>query len=249
MPGLSWSALKIVAADGLVGRRGVALRTPILQDEKGRILLPSSVDDETVEPRQILPKAELRELLEGHIWIPVRVLEAKRGHILVVRSASFAAACRMVMLPQDLRWVDRHADLDIAYVPRESALRWREQCAHSLVRWAEKRIREHLGSSPFPASLERAQTLLEQALFVTDLGSQKRQRVFVLLGVILAELSPSSWPMLATAALAESPELDRAELDEEIETAQHELMASSRSARTNAGWASGYEHCLQPPSI
>jgi hypothetical protein len=91
--------------------------------------------------------------------------------------------------------------------------------------------------------------ILEQALFVTDLGTSTRRRVFVLLGVLLAEISPSSWPLLAATALAESPGLDQAQLNEEIATARRDLKAPSRGPKPLAKWARGHEQRMQPPGL
>lgn len=251
MPGLNWSFLKVVAADGLVGKRGVALRTPILQDGGGRILLPAHVEDETVEPRQVLPDTEYCELLDGQVWIPVRALKAQRGHVLVVRSASFQEACQSVRLSEDLRWVDEHGDITIAYVNRALALNWRARCAKRFVRWAEKWLMEHF-SIPSEATLADAHLVLEQALFVTDQGSPMRLRVFVLLGILLAELSssPSSWPLLASSVLAESPHLDTARLDEEMKTVRRDLKIRAGSPGLFPKWASEYGQVQQqPPSL
>jgi hypothetical protein len=245
MPGLSWSSLLVVAADGLVGERGVALRTPILRDEGERLLLPASVADETVVPRQMLRQAEVRELLDGDLWIPVRPIQAKRGHVLVLRGAPFAGACRTVELSDDLRWEDHHGRIEIAYVDRDAAVQWRARCAERFMRYAEKRIGEHLGSFGYPPALATAQMLLELALFVTNPGTPTRRRLFVLLGVVTAERPLASWPMLAVTALAESPGLDRAQLYEEIEAARHELKARTERAPQRA-WASGVEQQLRP---
>lgn len=251
MPGLSWSSLKVVATDGLVGKRGVALRTPIFRDADGRILLPSRVEDETVEPRQVLPDAEYRELLDGQVWIPIRNLQAQCGHVLVARSASFQEACQSVRLSEDLRWVDEHGDITIAYVNRTLALEWRARCTKRFVGWAEKWLMEHF-SSPSQSTLADAHLVLEQVLFVTDQGSPTRARVFLLLGVLLAELSPapSSWPLLAATALAESPRLDAAQLNEEMRTLQRDLKARAGSPRRFPTWASeNGQYQQQPPSL
>ena len=251
MPGLKWYSLKVVAADGLVGKRGVALRTPILQDEGRRIILPSRVEDETVEPRQVLPDAEYRELLDGHTWIPVRKLQAQRGHVLVVRSASFQEACQAVRLSEDLRWVDEHKDVTIAYVNRAFALEWRARCAKRFVQWAEKWLVEHFSFASH-STLADAHLVLEQALFVTDQGSPTRQRAFLLLGVLLGELTPapSSWTLLAATALAESPQFDAARLDEEMKAVRRDLKARVGSPKQLPKWASDNGQCQQqPPSL
>ena len=251
MPGLSWSSLKVVAADGLVGKRGIALRTPILQNESGSFLLPSSVDDETVTPRRVLPSAEYRELLDGEVWIPLRALQAKQGHVLVLRSASFRNVCGMVPINDDLRWVEYPRGLTVAYVERASAVTWRAQCSERFVRRAERLLGEHLCSDS-PVALEKAQSLLEQALFVADQGSPVRQRVFVLLGSVLAESSSSftpSWPILEATALVETPGLDHTQLSEQIHTARRELKARCESPRKTPSWASGHEHISYLPSI
>jgi len=245
MPGLSWSSLKVVAADGLVGERGVALRTPILRDEGGQLLLPASVADETVVPRQMLRQVEVRDLLDRDVWVPIRPIQAKRGHIIVLRGAPFAGACRTVGLSDDLRWEDHQGRIDIAYVDRGVAVEWRARCAERFVRYAEKRIGEHLGSFGFLPSLATAQMLLELALFVTNRGTPMRERLFVLLGVVTAERSLASWPMLAATALAESPGLDRAQLDEEIEAARSDLKARTERAGQKA-WTIGFRQQLQP---
>lgn len=251
MPSLSWSALKVVAADGLVGKRGIALRTPILRDEGGRVFLPSSVDDETITPRHALASSEYRELLDGEVWIPVRTLQAKQGHVLVLRSASFKSACNTVILSDDLRWVEYPRDITIAYVDRVSAVRWRAQCAERFVKRAERLIGEHLCFDS-PVSVEKAYSLLEQALFVADQGTPVRQRVFVLLGAILAESSSPytpSWPILEATALVETPGLDHTQLNEHIQTARRELKARREGPRKSAVWACGYEQYSHSPSL
>jgi hypothetical protein len=246
MPGLSWSSLRVVAADGLVGELGAALRTPILRDEHGNMLVPSSVAGETVEPQQMLGHAEVRDLLDREVWIPVRGRSAKRGHIVVLRTALFAETCRRVELADDLRWEDRHEGIDIAYVDRDVASRWRQRCAERFVRWAEHRIGEHLAFG-FPWLLARAQVILEQALFVADRGTPTRRRIFVLLGVVLTERDDPSWAHLAKAARLESPGSDPTLLDQEVEAARRDLEA--RKHRGRKTWASGYEQRLQPPGM
>lgn len=248
---LNWSSLTVVASDGLVGKRGVALRTPVLRDEGGRVLLPSTVDDETVKPRHVLPSAEYRELLDTNVWISVRALQAKQGHILVLRSASFRSACHTVPLSKDLRWVEHPGGITIAYVDRALAVSWRAQCAERFVGRAERWIGEHLCFDS-PVSLEKAQTILEQSLFVTNQGTSVRQRVFVLLGVILAEVSSSYtsfWPILEATALVESPALDHSQLNEHIQTARRELKARCESPKKSATWAGGYEQHSHTPSL
>jgi hypothetical protein len=225
MPGLSWSSLQVVAADGLVGDRGVALRTPILKDEGGRLFLPAGVEGETVASRQWLSVDEVRGLLDGGAWIPVQPMQAKRGHVIVLRAAPFAGACRMVGLGDGLRWEDHHGRIDIAYVDRSAAAAWRARCAEHLVRRATRAIGEHLGAFWYPPSLATAQTLLEMAMFVTSAGTPTRHRAFVLLGVISAERPLASWPMLETTALFESPGLGRAQFFEEVEATRHDLKA------------------------
>jgi hypothetical protein len=94
--------------------------------------------------------------------------------------------------------------------------------------------------------------MLEQALFVANQGTQVRQRVFVLLGVILAEVSSSytsSWPILEATALVETPGLDHAQLNEHIQTARSELKARCESPRKSATWAGGYEQHSHTPSL
>jgi hypothetical protein len=251
MPGLSWSSLNVVAADGLVGKRGIALRTPILRNEEGSILLPSSVDDETVTPRRVLPSTEYQELLDGEVWIPLRVLEAKRGHVIVLRSASFRSACNVVPLSGDLRWLEYPRGVTVAYVDRASAVSWRAQCAERFVKRAERLLGEHLCFDS-PVALEKAQSLLEQALFVADQGTPKRQRIFVLLGSVVAESSSSftsSWPILEATVLVETPGLDHAQLNEQIQTARRELKARCDSPRKPPPWAGGHEQISYLPSI
>ena len=251
MRDLSWSSLIVVAADGLVGKRGVALRTPVLQDEEKRVLLPSSVDTEIVKPRHVLSSAEYRELLDTDVWIQVRALPAKQGHLLVLRSASFRSACHTVPLSKDLQWVEHPRGITIAYVDRASAVSWRVQCANRFVRRAERYIGEHLCFDS-AISLEKAQTILEQALFVADQGTLLRQRVFVLLGLVLAEISSSytsSWPVLEATALVETPGLDHAQLNEHIQTARRELKAHCESPKKSATWACGYEQQSHTPSL
>jgi hypothetical protein len=223
MPGVSWSSLQVVAADGLVAERGVALRMPILRDEGGHLLVPSGLAEETVMPRQVLREIEVCDLLDGGVWIPVRPMPARRNHIVVLRGAPFAGACQMVDLDEDLVWVDHHGRVDIAYVDREVAARWRARCAARLTRWAEKRIGEHLAQFGSRPALANAQSFLELALFVTNQDTEARRRVFVLLGIVLTETSPASWPLVAETALAESPGLDQAQLDQAIEAAWAEL--------------------------
>lgn len=251
MPGLSWSSLKVVAADGLVGKRGIALRTPILQDEQGSVLLPLSIDDETVTPRHTLSSAEYRELLDGEVWIPLRALPAKRGHILLLRSASFRSTCNIVPLSDDLRWVEYPRGITVAYVDRASAVTWRAQCVERFVKRAERLIGEHL-CFDYPVSVEKAYSILEQALFVADQGAPVRRRIFVLLGAILMESSSPytpSWPVLEATALAETPGLDRPQLNEHIQTARRELKARRESPRQSAVWAGGYTQLSHSPSL
>jgi hypothetical protein len=248
MPGLSWSSHQVVAADGLVGENGVALRTPVLRDDEGRLLLPSGVDSETVVPRQMLSAAEVGELLDGGAWISVQPMRAKQGHIIVLRGAPFAAACRMVQLAEDLQFVDRHGSVDIAYVERSVAASWRARCAERFARRAEKSIGEHLAFFHLPSSLANAQTLLELALFVTNRGTSTRGHLFVLLGVVASERALSSWPMLQATALFESPDLDRARLDEQIEDARRELAARARREGGSA-WAIEAGQHLEPAGL
>jgi hypothetical protein len=248
MPGLIWSSLQVVACDGMVGEQGIALRTPVLRDEGGRLFLPAGVADETVKTRQTLGNDEVRELLDGGVWIPVGPLQAKRGHLLELRGPPFAGACRTVGLKDDLRWEDHHGRIDIAYVERGAAARWSARCAERFVRYAERRLGEHLGSFGFPPALATAQTLLEMALFATNEGTPTRQRVFVLLGVVTAERPLLSWQMLATTALFESPGLERAQLDEQVEAARRELKARADRGGQRA-WASGLAQQLRPPVL
>jgi hypothetical protein len=172
-------------------------------------------------------------------------MQAKRGHMLELRAPPFAGACRTVGLSDDLRWEDHHGRIDIAYVERSAAAQWRTRCAERFVRYAEKRLGEHLGSFGFPPALATAQTLLEMALFATHQGTPIRQRVFVLLGVVTAERPLLSWPVLATTALFESPELDRAQLDAQVEAARRELKARAERG-VQQGWASGLAQQLRP---
>jgi hypothetical protein len=245
MPGLSWSSLQVVAADGLVGDRGVALRTPILKDEEGRLFLPAGVEDETVVPRQRLSVDEVRDLLDGGAWIPIQPREAIRGHVVVLRAAPFAGACRMVGLGDGLRWEDHHGRIDIAYVARSEASAWRASCAERLVHRSETAIGQHLGAFWYPPSLATAQTLLEMAMFVTNAGTPTRHRIFVLLGVIGAERPLASGPMLETTALFESPGLDRAQLGREIEAARDELKIRAER-HSPKSWTMGLTVWRQP---
>lgn len=250
MRSLSWSSLKVVASDGLVGKRGVALRTPIFQDEAEQVLLPSNLEGETVEPRRVLSDVEYQELLAEGVWIPVRALKAQRGHVLVVRSASFQEACQSVSLPDDLRWVDQHRDVTIAYVNRTSAVEWRARCAKRFLQRVENWLVEHFTWAS-PSTLADAHLVLEQALFVTDQGSPMRHRVFLLLGVLLAELSPapSSWPRLVATAVAESPQLDAARLDEEMRSVRRDLKTRAVTPKRYPRWAEGGPFQSQLPSL
>jgi hypothetical protein len=242
MPALSWPSLQVVAVDGLVGERGVALRTPLLRDEGGRLLLPSSLEAETVTPLQVLGDDEVRDLLDRGVWMHVRPLRARRDHVVVLRSASFAAVCQ---LGDDLVWVTHPGGVDVAYVDQDAAERWLARCARHLLQSATRRIGESLA---FPPALARAQGMLEQALFATELGSAERRRAFVLLGVIFAERSPASWAPMAEMVLAESPELDRAQLEREVAVARVELKARETRPERKS-WASGFREWLQPAPL
>jgi hypothetical protein len=238
MPDLSWSSLQVVAADGLVGERGVALRSPVLRSAEGRFLVPSSLVDETVVPRQTLRQEEVRELIDGGGWIPVRAMPARRNHVLVVRGAPFAAATRTVSLAEDLAWEDHHGRIDIAYVDRAAATAWRARCAERFTRTAERRIGEHLVHG-LPTVLAGALSLLELAMFVTNLGTPERRRLFVLLGLAHMERSPATWPVLAETAIAESPGLTRVQLDEAIDDARRDL-ANRAERSSHKTWATAF---------
>lgn len=56
--------------------------------------------------------------LDGEVWIPLRARQAKQGHVLVLRSASFRNVCGMVPINDDLRWVEHPRGLTVAYVAR-----------------------------------------------------------------------------------------------------------------------------------
>lgn len=224
------------------------MRTPVLRDEGGRLFIPSSIEEETVEPRQVLREAEIRELLDGEVWIPLKPSPARRGHVVVLRGPPFAGACRMVGLSNDLHWGDQHGRIDIAYAERYVVRDWRTHCAKRFVHWAERRIGEHLVAGGFPASLASAQQILELALFATDVGSPIRQRVFVLLGMVKAEVSPATWPMLERVAVAESPGLDRARLNEQIDAARRELKERAEGAGKRA-WAQIPGQCSRPATL
>jgi hypothetical protein len=247
MPGMSWSSLRVVAVDGIVGERGVALRTPILRSETGMLLLPAKLDAETVTPRQVLGEEEVSELLDSGVWIPVCGLPAKRDHIVVVRSESFGKSSVKADIGDDLPWEDHHDHVDIAYVERSVASSWRRRCAERFVKWAERRIGEHLGASGTSGLFTQARMMLEQALFVTNQDTPVRRRVFVLFGVVLMESEPSTWLRLSDVMLFESPELSRAQLDEDVEAARREL--TPRKLGRRQAWAPEREQRPQPPGL
>jgi hypothetical protein len=251
VPGLSWSSLKVVAADGLVGERGIALRTPLLEDDEGRLLLPERLEAETVTPRQVLRRAEVDELLKEGVWVPVRRLRGKRGHLIVLQTKSFERTFWQVGIDRPLRWDDRHGPIDIAYVDRDTAKRWREHCAERFVKGAETRIGQHLARGSFDA-LARAQMILEQAMFAADPETLARRRMFILLGVVFTERDTErdalSWSRMAQVALFESPGLDRVELDRQVEDARREL--KTRAERPPPHWVTQTpEQRLSPPAL
>jgi hypothetical protein len=245
MPGLSWASLRVVAADGLSGRRGVGLRSPILQDDQGRRLVPASVDDETVTPRQLLGEVEVEALFDAGTWVRLRPLPAKRGHVVVVRSESFKTTCLKVRLRDDLVWEDPHEGVEIAYVERGAAHAWRERCAARFVDWADKRLAE----SPNPAGIAQLRPVLEQALFVADRGSPLRERVFVLFGVVLAKIDPPAWPRLADVLLSESPGLTLERLDGMVDDARRTALQPRGGRLRSKSWATASRQPLQPPAL
>jgi hypothetical protein len=86
------------------------------------------------------------------------------------------------------------------------------------VRWAEVQI-----ATPGDDGLPAVRFVLERALFVTTLFTPLRERVLVLLGVVLKELDPKAWSLMASRLRAESRRITPEILERKVEDARKEL--------------------------
>lgn len=215
MSPVSWKELKIVAVDALVGDTGAAIRLPIVRDTGGRCFALRDADAAEVTPNLLLSEEEVRERVASGEWIRIQEQPAERGHVVLVRSLHLTSVCEIGGASNGLPWQPASGG-EIAYVTRERAREWMATCAGALLDWSERRLRGFFRAGIDRSSLSLIDTVLQQAIYVTEKRTVTRHRLDVLTGVLLGELSPERWPAVMRIISLQNPQLDAGQLEQEI---------------------------------
>jgi hypothetical protein len=219
MPALTWDELRVVATESLSGDSGAGVRSTFVRQPGGAVFAVRNSTAETVAPNILMAESEVERLLDAGVLLATPPWPAKRGHVLLVRSATFARACKRVRHRSAFAWSAVGNGLEMAYVPLEASKAWEERCARDMLGWARDRLR----GEPAGARLKEVEEVLLQGISLCDATSPEHHQLYVLLGVLLGKLDPARWPAVAENATLQIPDLAPATLEHEVAALRAEL--------------------------
>ena len=170
---MNWSDINIFAVDNIIGNRGIGIRTPILINNRNVVFIPNNIKDEICTPKIILEENEYTDLINRKFWFQLEKLKAIKNHLVILRSQMFTHACKLITFEDNLNWISCE-DISFTYIDFNLISNWKKNCAKFFIDWAEKN-----------SNSEYLTTVIEQSLFVTDIGSIEREKIFELFKYVL----------------------------------------------------------------